>query len=298
MVQTHSLPDGILRPLTAVIQVRGEDCFAFLQSQGTADLRCCRDGSSVHGLWLDHKGLIHGDARIWQAGEGEWWLISEATEAKALIERLERHIIADDVELVDATAEWRLLTLSRWPTELPPMESADLVRRMEEGIWVLRPSAVLPGGGTDFLLAPEAARQIAWCPVDGAEIERVRVCAGVPLVGKDLQPGRWNPFEAGLMSAVSLQKGCFLGQEVVARAHRLGRRSARWVSLVSSSGEALLEAPFPLLQEGIPVGECTSIVRVGDDQVCALAWLKSRIPDGEWRSDTGRVWQVRSLGEP
>ena len=292
-----SLPEGYLRRPAAVIRVRGEDSFAFLQSQGTADLRDGGGASSLYGLWLDHKGLIHGDARIWQDGDGEWWLISEATAATALIERLDRHIIADDVELVDATDDWQLLTVSHWPAELAPLESTGPVGRLADGTWALGASKTLPGGGLDFLVSEDGAERIGLRPVEGAEVEGARIRSGRPWIGKDLQPGRWNPFEAGLMEAVSLQKGCFLGQEVVARAHRLGRRSARWVSLISSSPGPVGEAPFSLMQEAVQVGECTSLACGGDGAYNGIGWLKARIPDGEWRSDDGRIWHVRSLGQ-
>jgi folate-binding protein YgfZ len=284
-------PEGVARPPSALLVVRGEDSFDFLQSQGTADLRPCLQGQIRYGLWLDHKGLIHADGRIWRAGNGDWWILSEYIGAEVLREKFERHIIADDVELIDRTSGWELLSLDALPASFAPKDKAS-PQSLDAG-WYLGSSQVW-SGGVDVLLPTPATEVIPILSRSPAMVDLARLQAGVPLVGRDIELGRWNPFEAGLMGAVSLQKGCFLGQEVVARAHRLGRRSTRFVTAVSEQTPDLPEAPCPLLVDGQQVGEWTSLAR-SEGTVWALGWLKTRFPDGSVDFDSGGRWAVQTI---
>lgn len=277
----------------ALLVLRGEDVFDFLQSQGTADLRPCEAGRLVYSLWLDHRGLIHGDGFVWRADDDAWWILSEWTPAKSLIAKFENHIIADDVEIENLT-ESGLKVVQPEPGPDVLESAAGAGRAMKTGErWLLE----LPGRGRGLcvLLTPTAEDVLEPYSLRGDRATRERIERSELAIGIDLVAGRWNPVEAGLMDAVSGEKGCYLGQEVVARAHRLGRRSKRFVALTCSSAKALSACPVALMVEGESVGELTSAV-AGGGEVLALGWLKTRFPDGELKTDDGISWIVSSLG--
>ncbi|HEY1763936.1 MAG TPA: hypothetical protein VGF85_03370, partial [Opitutaceae bacterium] len=91
----------------AVLRVRGPDAEAFLQSQFTNDLGKLGPRNPVYGLWLDRKGRVQADSTVLRGpSEGEFWLASVTSGAAAIAGHLGAHIIADDVDVSDETADW------------------------------------------------------------------------------------------------------------------------------------------------------------------------------------------------
>ncbi len=279
---------------SAVIRFTGEDQAEFLQGQGTADLMR-PTGSSTYSLWLDFKGNILGDGFVLRLGPEESLLISYASEATALMEKFDRHIIADDVELEDLTQQYCLFSIPADAVENAANEAG--LEIPEEGAFGSLPGGYLFKGrrlglGTlELLMEKEEAKALQVEQIPLIEAERMRVEAGILLVPLDTGAGSANPVETGLVSAVSFEKGCYLGQEVVARAHRLGRSTRRFATFSGQSTE--LPGGIELSIEGRPVGEITSVVK-NRDNLIALGWIKSKISDGENRFDQG-ILHVKSL---
>jgi folate-binding protein YgfZ len=122
-----------------------------------------------------------------------------------------------------------------------------------------RPSCV--GAGGDLLVpgkgdAAEARRSLseAYTPADAAAVEGWRVAAGIPRLGVDALPDDL-PFEGGMGEAVAFDKGCYLGQEAVAKVRNLGH-PRRLVLHLAADGEVSTGAVVE--SEGRPVGEVTS----------------------------------------
>ncbi|MGC9452057.1 MAG: YgfZ/GcvT domain-containing protein [Oceanipulchritudo sp.] len=271
----------VARP-ACVLKFTGEDHAEFLQGQGTADLRG-GTGLCRYTLWLDHRGLIHGDGFLLALDSDAILLVSYATPAGPLKEKFERHIIADDVEIEDRTGQYVLAT----PTgeeAARALETAALEEPAGHAFTTSGQCHAFPGrrfkrGGTDLLLPVETTAFSGWEPLSTGEVERLRIANAVPLVPQDTSAGGTllNPVEAALASAVSFDKGCYLGQEVVARVRRLGRLSRR---LVRFSGDPPAPAPGEALTVGgKPVGAVSSVAEF-PDKFLAMGWLKSRFPDG------------------
>lgn len=266
----------------AVLRVSGDDHAAFLQGQGTQDLRGPR-GLCRHDLWLDHKGAIRGDAFVLKVADDHVLLASYATPAAVLVEKFERHIIADDVRIEDLTVdhEWLCVT---------PASAAALLRAAgvaapargcfsQKDGWLLFDGRRFGPGTLDVLYARSGRRPPLDTALTGAEAEARRVAAGVPMVpvDTDAASGALNPLEAGLPGSVCFDKGCYLGQEVVARLHRLQRASRRMVRATTAA--RLSPQPRPLAQGEALAGALTTVVETPHGSV-ALGWLKSRFPDG------------------
>jgi folate-binding protein YgfZ len=206
---------------TCVLRATGPDALAFLQGQFTNDLGKIGSGKAVYGLWLDRKGRVIADSHVIQAADTPEFLIaSHSSPARAIEQHLGGHIIADDVAMSDETGLWRGISLigQGWGTWLAGEPRTGLVfpgRRCsgENWEWMFPESGSAEAGA-----AVSGARQLA--PTD---IERMRIASGIPSVPGDIGSSDL-PNEGGLdRDAISYSKGCYLGQEVMARIKSRGR---------------------------------------------------------------------------
>ena len=206
---------------TAVVRVTGEDAAAFLQGQCSADLRHV---ALTDALWLNRKGRVLAHTVIAKEADGSHLLLCPHLSAEALIAVVTANVIADDVVATDESAHW-----SKWVAwgEEPAIAGAKsfATRRYGVAAWdVLTPvGSPVPGEPASF-----------------AVLDALRVAAGVPAVPADCGANEF-PQECGLDAWVSYTKGCYLGQEVMARIQSMGslRRILRRVTGPVSVGQEL-----------------------------------------------------------
>jgi tRNA-modifying protein YgfZ len=251
----------------AALKISGEDALPFLQGQFTQDLKTLGQTSARYGLWLNQKGKVLADSFILNAAGGGFWIVSYFSSAATIRERLESYIIADDVEIEDQTDAWSGITIIGdggvdWLRErgINMPETGDFAKAHGELIWSGRRAT---SGCWDWLMPAEKAAAV---DLGGAvllsdeELERVRIEDGIPAVPREVGPGDL-PNEAGLeRDAISFTKGCYLGQEVMARLKAMGqvRRSLVRVRCVAPAPETL---PTSLFFGDKRVGELRSAVR-------------------------------------
>ena len=268
----------------AWLRVKGADAASFLQGQLTNELRGLPAGGAVYGLWLTLKGKVLADsfvvrdARSGATGAeaaAEFWVGSYFSPAAVIRERLEAFIIADDVTVEDVTAEWAGVTL------------------LGEGVAMAADAATAGGarGGVVFRGRRGKEEAVEWVfplaqleavraqitgrrELDGEEMARRRIAAGVPAVPADIGPGDL-PGEGGLeRDAISYTKGCYLGQEVMARLKSMGQVRRRLMRVAGSpGGEAPGSLPAALFSGGRKVGEVRSAVSDGAGGWVGLAML-------------------------
>jgi tRNA-modifying protein YgfZ len=240
----------------AWLRVQGPDAAAFLQGQFTQDLRPVQGAKVAYGLWLDQKGKVLADSFIGKGDAGdEYWIASFLSPGAFLCQRLEGYLIADEVTVTDESEDHAGVTLvgegtGAWLAETPRPGKYFPGRRAQEENWEwIYPRAA----------AAEVAAALAGARGIGAtEIERRRILAGVPAVPVDIGP-RDLPNEGGLdADAVSYTKGCYLGQEVMARLKSRGR-VRRSLHRVGGAGP-LPPLPAPVWREGQKLGELRSAV--------------------------------------
>ena len=253
----YCLTDKDLRTSSAALRVYGPDANSYLQGQFTQDLRV-RIGESAYGLWLDQKGKVLADSHVRKLAENDYLVVSFSSKAADLRARLESYLIADEVELEDQTSDWMGILL--WGAGarglLPPSGVLALPGRRagDDGVQWLVP--VDAAHATEVGLAGVAA------PADHAAAERSRLQAAMPGVPGDIGP-RDLPNEGNLEDvAISYTKGCYLGQEVMARLKNLGQVRRR-LHLVRGTG-AVPAPGMPLFQGGRKVGETRSAVGEGE----------------------------------
>lgn len=249
------------------LQVTGEDALTFLQGQLTNDLGKLIVNQTVYGLWLTQKGKVLADSFVIRTGEEAFLVGSYASEAPVIRERLEAYIIADEVEIADETADWGGVTLF-----------TDASR--EELAAVLPAGAIFPGrrghaGHWEWVGARAdwnalQTRLNSKHALSEEEMLRRRIDAEIPAIPQDVGPSDL-PNEAGLdLDAVSYKKGCYLGQEVMARLKAMGQVRRK---LMRISGEGEIPVLPALLFAGErKVGELRSAVKC-DDGFTGLAMI-------------------------
>ena len=237
-----------------MLRVSGEDAATFLQGQFTNELRGLVAGTGVYGLWLNQKGKVLGDSLVLPGlVEGEFMVASYFCPAAGIVRRLEDYVIADDVVLEDITANWMGISIfgvgaQAWLAENARLGRIFPGRRTTEASW----EWIFPAEGESAVL-----RQLAGAAEIGAdELARRRIEAGIPAMPVDIGPGDL-PGEGGLEAvAISYTKGCYLGQEVMARLKSMGQVRRRLMR-VCGPGQVPV-VPAALWQNSKQVGELRS----------------------------------------
>lgn len=263
----------------AVLRVTGEDALAFLQGQFTQELRHPPGPLCAYGLWLNQKGKVLADSFALRDGD-TWWLISVSSPAEAVRERLEAYIIADDVTVEDVTNAWAGWTLVG--NEVEERLRSVGVTPPQAGVWITTEGGMLFNSrltneaSWEWLRptnagAPSALSAAAFDPISRDELERLRIAAGIPRIPQELGEGDL-PNEGGLEDvAISYSKGCYLGQEVMARLKSMGQVRRR---LLRVSGPGAAPAcPASLFAGPKKVGELRSAESAGPDGFIGLAMI-------------------------
>ncbi|WP_309397834.1 YgfZ/GcvT domain-containing protein [Cerasicoccus maritimus] len=261
----------------AILAVSDEDAAAYLQSQFSNDLRRSESCPATYGLFLDRKGKVLHDAFILQRGPEDFLLISYHSDAETLQCKVEENIIADEVEIEDVSAQFRLVTLfgDDLSSELLPPDKCFIE---QDGVLIFRGRLA----GTDSLdcLVPQSAE---WPPahlnatfVDAESALAARISCGTPSIPQDIGE-KDLPHEGADLSkaAVSYTKGCYLGQEVMARLHAMGH-AQRAIYRIHFASQSNHSTPIPVFAGEKEIGSVTS--HVGGN---GLALLKRRYTTGD-----------------
>jgi folate-binding protein YgfZ len=227
------------------ICLTGADRVRFLNGQVTNNVKDLRAGQGCHAALVNAKGKLQADLNIACLPE-ELLLDFEPGLTEMITQRLEKYIIADDVQVVDAAPHYGLLSVQGpkaetvirslgLPIEIPaqPMQIASSKDATLGEIYLLNhprletsgfdlfvPTASL-GAVMDKLIA--AAREVSGRAVGWRALEAARIEAGIPRFGVDMDETNLAP-ETGIASrAISYSKGCYIGQEVIARIRTYGQ---------------------------------------------------------------------------
>lgn len=237
----------------AWLRVSGPDSAVFLQGQFSNDLGLLSTRPAVYGLWLNQKGRVLADSFVIRGATAEeFWVGSYFSPAAVIRERLESHIIADDVVVADESAAWFGATTFGLP--------------MTEKVQAARDRLIFPARrGCDAameILARDPLEVSGVVTLNDVEMERARIRAALPAVPKDIGPGDLPP-EGGLeQDAISYTKGCYLGQEVMARLKSMGQVRRR-LKRIAGSGAAPA-CPAKLYRGMQVVGEIRSAATEGE----------------------------------
>src|SRR6184192_191132 len=256
----------------AKFRITGTDRLRFLNGQITNDLRKASETSAIEACILNAKGKT--DAHIFVSAAGESFLVDAAADLRETLKvRLERYVIADDVQIEDVTDQFSLFhLLSKQP---PALESGRIVsvHRFAEPGWDISVEVAQHGALLQEL-------SLRWTLLDSDAAEVMRIEQGIPRWGRELT-AEIIPIEANLeQRTIDYQKGCYIGQEVISRMKMSGQTNKRLCGLISLRGLPLqpgLRLATPS-NAGKEVGWITSATR-SENQEIALGYVKRGFND-------------------
>jgi folate-binding protein YgfZ len=246
---------AVARRPRSFVRAAGPDAEDFLQRMLSNDVAALEPGASCDALLLTPKGRVIAPVRVHRRAPHDFLLLTESELGGALRDQLGRARFAAKVEL-----------------ELEDHKSTLVFDAAADGI---------PNGdyGSPAVEVLDADLEPT---LDDEALELMRIEAGTPAWGKEVDE-RVLPAEAGLVErAVSLTKGCYPGQEPIARLHYRGHAN-RGLRVLRLEGDELPEADAELVYEGKTVGRLTSAAR-SDGEIVALAYVRTTVPaDAELR---------------
>jgi len=263
------------------IVVSGKDRASYLQGLLTNDIAALKPGQGCYAAYLTAQGRMIAD--LWVYELGDVILLRVLREVKPVVlAKLEQFIFSEDVQLGDVTDTFMALAIVgpqaagclSTALELPESTLADLPDHgnarasfIGESAIVLRLSD-LGEPGFDVLVEAIAFEPLRGAlhragaiDIDSQTAETLRVEGGVPKFHQDMDE-QTIPLEAGIESrAISLTKGCYVGQEVIIRVlHRGHGRVARKLVGLTKAGDGGITQGAVVQAEGKDIGEVTSAV--------------------------------------
>lgn len=255
------------RANVGVVSVGGSDAGAFLQGQLTCNVASLAPGSSRLCGWCDARGRLRAVARLLRRGDDEYWLLVPDESAERLRSRLSVYVLRSDAQiaveqrfgaaaLLGPAAGWlgvRGILIGDAADDACAAGGVGLVRAGPGLIYALGPAADVESlvGDTE--------------PATADDVALAEIALGLPRLTETLE-GRFIPqmLNLDLLGALAFDKGCYPGQEVVARTRNLGtvkRRMRRFAAGLGAAPEPDTEIRD---DRGDPAGHVIRAARAGE----------------------------------
>lgn len=259
----------------------GTDRIRFLHGQVTNDIKALPLGDGCYAALVTAKGRMQSDLNVYCLAD-ELLLDFEPGLTRTVTERLEKYLVADDVQVVDIASHYGLLSVqgpdaaavvrslalfSDLPAKMfsflntvdPTLGDVYLIKHPRlgtDGFDLFVPVAALGALGDKLVAATQslAGRACGW-----QALETTRIEAGIPRFGVDMDESNF-PQECGIEDhAVSYTKGCYIGQEVLNRIHTMGHVNRELCTVeLASDLTSLPSKGSKLLHQGKEIGSITS----------------------------------------
>ncbi len=256
------------------IAITGADRQSFINNFCTNNVRTLAVGTGCEAFITDIKGHALGHGWFW-ALENELLFDTVPGQAIALIAHWDRYLIRERVEFEDrsySTAMWCvagenvpqvLAIFGKLPADLlrtGMLSIADITVMAARVPWLLEPAWLLSGEVKMQPLIEDALLAAGIALANEAEWDATRIAARLPLFGQDITPENLPQELARDKQAISFTKGCYLGQEPIARIDALGHVNKLLVGLRSVEPlTAATSLPMELTFDGKPAGKVTSL---------------------------------------
>ena len=269
----------------------GEDALDLLNRLSTNKVDHLQPGHWAPTVLTSDRGRIVDLLSVVHAGECVY-LITSPGQQQPVIEWLDKYTIMEDLEVEDVSASIAVVALAgdgadaalgleppdaeRLPGLQYPAPVVSVSGR--EVIAVSRPMGSLP---CCLLLAPAdvsgevvaALAKAGAVEADAEGWEALRVAGGAPAFGNEMgEP--YNPLEAGLIGAIDFTKGCYIGQEVIARLDSY-QRVQKYLSVLRFSEGSEAAEGAELYHEGRPAGTVTSLYRTPSGELRGLGFVRT-----------------------
>jgi folate-binding protein YgfZ len=247
-----------------VARIAGDDPIAFLDATTTQDLSDLKPEQSALTCMLDEKGRILAELRATALSDGTVLIDAEQAAREAITGWLAKVAPLSGCELIDETSRWTV-TAVRGPRAADHIPHDAIALEVDWG-----------PAGYDVIAAVSVDVDAA--PMNEAEYEAVRIATGRPRFGVDFDETTHITETPLIAHAVSFIKGCYPGQESVARVQNLGRIRKRLAGL-DFEGSDVPATGTTLVAESLEVGRITSAA-MWDARVSAIGFVRSDVHDG------------------
>ena len=247
------------------VRAAGPEAAPFLQGQLSQDVAALASGASTWALLLQPQGKVVAFLRVLRLGDEEFVLETDAGFGPAVVERLNRFKLRVKCDL--DPLDWRCVAV-RGPQASAPVEGG--TGHLVVADWPGLPGADRVGE------APSAPSGVPGVSVEAYEAARIE--AGIPVMGRELDEGT-IPAEAGVVDrSVSFTKGCYTGQELVARIDSRGGNVPRRLRGVVVGEGAAPPAGAVVEADGKEAGRLTSVAfSPGLGATVALAYVRRAV---------------------
>jgi tRNA-modifying protein YgfZ len=265
---------------SGAIRVTGADRLDFVQGQVAQNIKALSTPGAARSMILNVKGQIEFDVRIYRRSD-DVYLQTAADLSDAVMARLQKYIVFDDVKLENITEKIRVLHISD-ENALEFVSSFGFssgTQLLETDFGTLLVSEVQRGNGNGFdvhvldskfdeLLRAFTAQGAT--KLEPAQLERQRIVSGLANAHLDGFTGML-PQECGLLEGVSFKKGCYVGQEIMARLEARGHSNKKLVRV--NLGQQM-QTGTPVMLEAREVGQLGKVV-ASDGGFTALAVVRN-----------------------
>jgi tRNA-modifying protein YgfZ len=265
------------------VAVSGSDALDWLDDLVTADLSDLAAGGARQSLFLSPTGGLRASFTV-ALPDDTLLLIQDPGEPVPIDQLLGLYVLSSDVVLEDQTDEFVMFAFPG-ANEAPDVPGTNHSRPSVLGSGA---GADLVGPGRDHDLLLDSLSK-TYAHAGNEDVEAWRIAAGVPRLGVDALQGDL-PQESGLYGAVSREKGCFPGQEAVAKVDSLGH-PRRVVLAMEADGPA--SAGDPVMLDGSEVGQVTSAA-IDGQRTLLLARLRWEARDARLHTALGTELRLRS----
>ena len=287
---------GLLdRSYLGKIQVKGKDALDLMDRISTNDMKELILGTACDTIFCTPKGRIVDFVKIIQYND-HLLLISSYMDNNHLMEWINRFIILEDVKLEDCSEQFAWFTLiGSQARRFVQKASGQTIVDEDEIIWLNRDSVIFPAllntnfnlPAYNFCLPVNEVPGIFELMVTeinafggsliGDDVFQIlRIESGMPDWGSELTE-EYNPHEARLIDAVSFTKGCYTGQEVIARLDTYDKVQ-KYLMIIELSKRLFAKPPFDIFYDNEKIGTLTSYAsNPVNDSCLALAYIKKNL---------------------
>jgi len=278
-----------------LIRFFGAEAQTFLHDQLTCDVAALESGKSTYGSYCNPKGRVLATFLLWRSGE-DYFMQLPSPLREPIQKQLSKYNLRAKVKTSDASPEWVLVGVAG-------KGAAGLVQRVASG----ETAIYLPGERYEIAVSREKAPAIVAALASDAEMaspeywDWLDIRAGVPVILPATQeafvPQMLN---LDLIGGVSLTKGCYPGQEIVARMHYRGTLKQR----MYLANIAAADSPQPgekLYSSGFGEQACGTIVNSarspegGSDVLAVIQIASAEKGNVHWKSSSGPILRLMQL---
>lgn len=245
---------GCYEQKRGLISVRGTEAVRFLDGLVSNNVKSLAEGVSIYAALPNAQGRLLAVARLLRRGD-VFLIETEAETREKLFNNLFRFTYAGDFFVEDVSDQYRFFSI--FGTSFSPLDAS--------------PLEFTARGRTDYFVARPNAEEFINALINGGSVEipddvyeTLRIENGIPRYGVDIDESTVVP-EAGIDGLVSYNKGCYIGQEIIARIHFRGHIAKKLTGLVisganngSGSPESIMESELQSV-DGKSAGRITSV---------------------------------------